>query len=239
MLRFKRKNISMIVCDMAGTIINERGIIYNIMESTLNDIGIYVTKEEKQNWGGRYKYSVFSHEIAKHTSDYNKQNLLLQKVENIFPEKLNNMYFNEPNNIRLIHEELFDLFDVLRINGIKIALNTGYPKEIQEKLIKKFNLHLHVDDYISSEDVKYGRPYPYMIHKLMERNYIINGNNVIKIGDTINDIKEGQNASCNLSIGVLSGSTSITQFKSAGADLLYDSIMDIDIDILKENVFLL
>ena len=239
MLRFKKKNISMIVCDMAGTIINEKGIIYNIMENKLNKIGIHVTKEEINNWGGRYKYDVFSHEINKHTSDYHQQQILMNKAEKIFPVKLNQMYFDEPNNISLIHDELFDLFDVLRINGVKIALNTGYPKDIQQKIIEKFNLDLHVDDYISSEDVNYGRPYPYMIYKLMERNYIINSNNVIKIGDTVNDIKEGINANCNLSIGVLTGSTSIADLKANGADLIYDSIMDIDIDLLKENVFLL
>lgn len=226
----------MIVCDMAGTIINEKGIIYNIMENTLNEIGIHVTKEEMNKWGGRYKYNVFSHEINKHTSDYHQQQILMNKAENIFPVKLNQMYFDEPNNISLIHDELFD---VLRINGVKIALNTGYPKDIQQKIIEKFNLDWHVDDYISSEDVNYGRPYPYMIYKLMERNYIINSNNVIKIGDTVNDIKEGINANCNLSIGVLTGSTSIADLKANGADLIYDSIMDIDIDLLKENVFLL
>ena len=53
-----------------------------------------------------------------------------------------------------------------------------------------------IDDYISSEEVKYGRPYPYMIHKLMERNNIINSQNVIKFGDTNNDVLEGINANC-------------------------------------------
>ena len=38
---------------------------------------------------------------------------------------------------------------------------------------------------------KFGRPYPYMIHKLMERNNIYNVQNC-KVGDTINDMWEGK-----------------------------------------------
>ena len=45
-----------------------------------------------------------------------------------------------------------------------------------------------IDMYISSE-VKYGRPYPYMIYNLME-NDIQNPKSVIKFGDTKNDILE-------------------------------------------------
>ena len=136
-------------------------------------------------------------------------------------------------------EKIFDLFDVLRINGIKVTLNTGYPKNIQNKIIQKFNLDLHVDDYISSEEVVFGRPYPYMIYNLMERNYVINPNNVIKIGDTINDIKEGKNANCGMTIGVLSGHNNSQQLHNVGADIIYNNIMDLNINHLKDSPFLL
>ena len=58
----------------------------------------------------------------------------------------------------------------------------------------------------SSEEVDFGRPYPYMIHALMKRNNIFTINHVVKIGDTEMDIKEGKNASCR-TVGVLSNST--------------------------------
>jgi len=52
--------------------------------------------------------------------------------------------------------------------GIKFALDTGYPPEIQEGLINKLNLRKVVDGYVSSYQVKEGRPYPYMVYRLME-----------------------------------------------------------------------
>ena len=69
--------------------------------------------------------------------------------------------------------------NTLRDKDKKIALNTGYNKEIQNILIDKFNLNKCFDDYISSEEVKVGRPYPYMIYNLMERNNIKNIDQVI------------------------------------------------------------
>lgn len=92
-------------------------------------------------------------------------------------------------------------------------------------IIDKLKLDSFIDDFISSEEVKIGRPYPYMIHKLMERNNIKNSKEVIKFGDTQNDVLEGLNANCFASVGVLSGAESRNQLKNA--DFVVNSVMDI------------
>lgn len=232
------KNISMIVCDMAGTIINENGIIYQTINKTLLSLGINSSEYDMRKWGGRDKFEIIKDSIHENISCYEKRIDLYKKAQYIFPLKLEEEYFVN-NKISLMDEKIFDLFDVLRINGIKVTLNTGYPKNIQNKIIQKFNLDLYVDDYISSEEVVFGRPYPYMIYNLMERNYVINPNNVIKIGDTINDIKEGKNANCGMTIGVLSGHNNSQQLHNAGADIIYNNIMDLNINNLKDSPFLL
>ena len=114
------------------------------------------------------------------------------------------------------------------INGIKIALNTGYSKEFQREIVNHFNLDLHVDDFISSEEVKYGRPYPYMIHTLMSRFDIRNPKNVAKVGDTKNDMKEGVNACCGINIGVLSGFEGKDALLDSGADVVVNKITDLN-----------
>ena len=105
----------------------------------------------------------------------------------------------------LQHQNIPHFFYALRDHDIKIALNTGYNREIQKLLIDKFELNDCIDDYISSEEVKKGRPQPFMIKELMKRNSIDDSNQVIKIGDTVADIFEGKNARCK-TVAVLSGS---------------------------------
>ena len=88
-------------------------------------------------------------------------------------------------------------------------------------------MHLFIDDWISSEQVQKGRPHPYMIQELMKRHNIIDPSNVCKIGDTVNDMKEGKNANCGLVIGVLTGEGTRDELIYSGADIVIDKITDL------------
>ena len=81
-------------------------------------------------------------------------------------------YFGAHSSISLIDPELPNFFQRLRFNGVKIALNTGYERNFQKKIINHFNMNEYIDDFISSGDVHMGRPYPYMIHSIMERKKV-------------------------------------------------------------------
>ena len=120
------------------------------------------------------------------------------------------------------------MFTGLKKNNIKIALNTGYSKEIQEKIIDKLKLNEYIDDYISSDMVPSGRPAPYMINKLMSNLDINNPNIVMKVGDTPNDILEGQNARCGYVLGVLSGSSTLKELKIHGPTDILSSIAELN-----------
>ena len=50
---------------------------------------------------------------------------------------------------------------------------------------------------------------------------------VIKVGDTTNDILEGINAGCYKSIGVLSGAETKEELIEAGADLILDNVIQL------------
>merc|ERR1712150_315266 len=113
--------------------------------------------------------------------------------------------------------------------GIKVALNTGYPQNIQEGLVKRLGFDKVVDSYISAYDVRHGRPYPYMIHRLMERLEIESSRRVCKVGDSVRDIEEGRNAGCGLVVGVLSGADSADQLFAAGADVVAHRVTDLPV----------
>ena len=62
-----------------------------------------------------------------------------------------------------------------------------------------------VDNLVTPDDVPAGRPAPYMIYKNMIDLAIPSVDNVVKVGDTIADIKEGVNAKV-WSVGIVTGS---------------------------------
>ncbi|MDK6805646.1 phosphonoacetaldehyde hydrolase [Aerococcus sp. UMB7834] len=98
--------------------------------------------------------------------------------------------------------------DKLRQAGIRIGATTGYTAEMMELVEPAAADQGYVPDYsVTSEAVgQFGRPYPYMIFANMTHFEIESVGQVLKIGDTLTDIKEGKNAGV-LSCGVIEGSS--------------------------------
>jgi len=215
----------MIVCDMAGTIIKENNIVYKTLYEVIKSFNDSLLQEDINKFKGFNKLEVIDHFVKKQGLPIRESRLLIKQSNNKFNSLLKEKY-SVDKNVKLIHMHLPNLLNALRDNDKKIVLNTGYNKEIQNILINKFSLNKCIDDYISSEEVKVGRPYPYMIYNLMERNNIKNINQVIKIGDTPVDILEGRNAGC-FTIGVLSGASTYEELNAAGPNIIINDIMDI------------
>ena len=234
-----RNRISLVICDMAGTTINEGGIIYKSLYNTLKNIGFSATDEERKSWHGKDKKEVIEGHIYKNIKkDKNKIYEYKKIAEKNLLINLRTEYF-ESDKVSLMNSELPTLFKNLRFNGIQIALNTGYPKEFQREILEHFDLTDNIDSYISSEEVAMGRPYPYMIYNIMENLLIPNAKTVAKIGDTPNDMLEGKNAGCGLVIGVLSGASTESELRNFGADVVLDNIMDLNDDLFYDQPFLL
>lgn len=208
------KPVTMLVCDMAGTTINEGGIVYQSLFKVISKHAD-VTQDDISKWQGRDKYEVLDSYIQNNREESHKE----------FNKLLEEEYFTS-NKISLIDKDLPDLFNELREGGIKVCLNTGYNRDIQESIIEKLKMKNCIDDYISSSEVDAGRPEPFMIHALMKRNNIKNSKRVVKIGDTLNDVQEGINANCGESIGVLTGACKEEDFSTRH---LMKTVMDLGV----------
>ena len=225
---FIDKSIKLLVCDMAGTTVNEKGIVYKTLYETIKGYDIYIEPDEIKSWYGINKTQVLEHFIDRDSEyKYNKDAILPQML-NSFKNNLKNNY-SVDGNISLIDENLPKLFNSFRSKGIKIALNSGFSVDIQRELIKNLNMETFVDEFISSEEVPHGRPEPFMIQELMKRCNIRDSKEVIKIGDSKNDILEGKNANCFSSLGVLSGAENKENLLNSGADAVIDSVMSLEL----------
>ena len=219
------KSIKLLVCDMAGTTVNEGGLVYKTLYETIKGYDIYIKPEDMKNWYGVNKTEVLQHFINT-DNEYKYNEAILPQMLDSFKKNLKKKYF-EDKSIKLMDPGLPDLFNSFRDRGIKIALNTGYSVDIQEALIENLNMRNFIDGYISSESVPHGRPEPFMIQELMNRFNITNSKEVVKIGDSINDILEGKNAGCASSLGVLSGAETKENLIKNGADSVLNSVMDL------------
>lgn len=223
-------DIDLIVCDMAGTTVEEGGVVYQTLQQVMIDDGLSVSNDEMHPWHGAKKEAVIANfALAQGTEEAHLEERIM-RISDQFLLKIREVY-NSPGGCAPIHPNLRVHFGLLRSKGIKIGLDTGYPPEIQNLLIETLNFETMVDGYISSYQVSEGRPYPYMIHQLMERLKIMDVSRVCKVGDSVRDIEEGRNAGCGLVVGVLSGADSGEAMLEAGADIICDNVCDLPVPV--------
>lgn len=96
----------------------------------------------------------------------------------------------------------------LREMKIKIGSTTGYTDEMMEIVVPKAKENGYEPDFWCSPNVvgNIGRPYPYMVFKNLQELKVTSVKNVIKVGDTVSDIKEGLAAGA-ISVGIIEGSS--------------------------------
>lgn len=105
---------------------------------------------------------------------------------------------------------VLETVEKLRRQGIKIGSTTGYTDEMMEIVVPKAKEHGYEPDVWFSPDSvgSAGRPYPYMIFRNLEALGVQSVENVIKVGDTVSDVREGKNAGV-FTVGVLEGSSEL------------------------------
>jgi phosphonoacetaldehyde hydrolase len=98
----------------------------------------------------------------------------------------------------------------LREMGISIGSTTGYTDAMMEIVTRGAAGQGYEPDFWITPDGTdgLGRPYPYMIFENMRHFRISSVEEVVKVGDTVSDIREGKQAGVR-SIGVLEGSSAL------------------------------
>lgn len=103
---------------------------------------------------------------------------------------------------------VLDVTEELRGQNIKIGSTTGYTDEMMDIVVPAAKANGYAPDYWCSPNAvnEKGRPFPYMIFKNLETLGVSSVNRVIKVGDTVSDIKEGKAAGMR-SVGIVEGSS--------------------------------
>jgi phosphonatase-like hydrolase len=227
------KNLKLVVFDMSGTTVKDYGEVLNCFYDALTISKIYVEKSYINTMMGWSKIEVFEKLwTEKLTSDNNMTpedlsatvSVKAQESFRIFKVLLENWY--EDNTVEPT-KGCLELFDFLKQNNIKIALNTGFYREVADIIFQKLDWTQGntFDFSITSDEVEKGRPEPFMIQKAMQYFGITDPKQVAKIGDTSSDLQEGRAAGV-WSFGVTNGTHTHAQLAAHDCDALFESLVD-------------
>lgn len=218
--------IKLCVFDMAGTTVDEDNVVYKTVRQVIADQGYDLTLEQVLAQGaGKEKHQAITDVLAAETNCKDIASTA-DAAFALFKPALTTAY--QQLEVKPI-TGVPALITQLRTNGIAVVLNTGYSREIATALLAKLDWQVgrDIDGLITADDVENGRPAPDMIEQAMQQCSIADRQAVLKAGDSIIDVEEGKNASCGVTIGVLSGAQTREQLETANPTYILDSLADL------------
>jgi phosphonoacetaldehyde hydrolase len=194
------QSIGLVVFDMAGTILDHGSIAPVVaLVAAFRDLGLELSVADARGPMGLHK------------RDHIAQILRLPRIA----AKWKTLFGTEPaaSDANRIYEQFLPLqaaeaqsrtdlipgaiscLAALREKHIAIGTTTGYPRSIGQPIADAAAAQGFAADHsLFPDDVPAGRPAPWMIFRLMELTGVFPASRVLKVGDTIPDIEEGQSA---------------------------------------------
>ena len=195
--------IRLVVLDVGGTIIQDRGDVPDALQGAFAKRGITVTAEEIALWRGASKREVVRHFAGERsTAKGSDLDTLVASIYADFNARVIEVYKDVPP---IAGAET--VFRMLLQSGYLLASSTGFGHEVAASIFHRLGWERYFAAMITSDDVTQGRPAPYMIFHAMEAARVVNVAEVIVVGDTPLDLQAGTNAGVRGVVGVLSGAT--------------------------------
>ncbi len=216
-------SIKLAVFDIAGTTVADDHAVATAFRHAFESYGYAdVSEEDVKPLMGYKKPVAIRMVLDKLGVDEDPQ--LIQDIHDEFVTEMMDHYEYSPDVKPMKQAE--NIFRQLKEKGIRIALNTGFSKDIADVIVSRLQWKEKglIDDCIASDEVEAGRPHPFMIQTLMQRAGITDANEVVKIGDTEVDVNEGRNAGCSLVIAVTTGAFTKEQLLPYKPDHIIDDL---------------
>jgi phosphonatase-like hydrolase len=220
-----QKAYQLAVFDIAGTTVKDRDYVAIAFIEAFQHYGIDLQVNEISPLMGFKKTEAIERVLVDKQVAHNAN--VIEDIHNHFVNAMVSFYATAHEVEPLPGAE--DVFRLLHDNGIRVALNSGFPRVIVDAIVDRLGWMENglIDGYIASDEVEMGRPYPIMIHQLMKQFGVESPAAVIKIGDTMVDIQEGRMAACGLVLAVTTGAYTREQLAEYNPDHILDSLDEI------------
>jgi phosphoglycolate phosphatase len=217
--------IELVCFDMAGTTVNDHGLVLEAFRRTIDELGVAgdaAVKAEEYviETMGQSKIEVFSVLFDERAHDAN------DAFERHFVTAAKEVGVTEVPGAR-------DAVEALKGRGVAVALTTGFSPATREALIEILGWTDLFGLRVSPADAGRGRPAPDMVLLCALRSRVSAVQTIMVVGDTASDMQAGRRAGVGQCVGVLTGTDNATRLLAHGADAVIDSVADLSrLDVL-------
>jgi phosphonatase-like hydrolase len=215
----------LVVLDIAGTTVDEGQHVYRVLGETAKAHGASPSEADIARWHGSAKHEALRALLTSRDGTPPSDGELRTVVAD-FRNRLTAAYAQHPP---LPLPGVPEALAALRAAGIRIALNTGFDRDIVESLLNALGWEGNsvVDTVVCGSDVPAGRPAPFMIFRAMERLGVTDVARVLVVGDTPRDLQAGTNSGAGLVVGVLTGASDADELGAHRHTHLLASVADL------------
>jgi phosphonatase-like hydrolase len=219
----QKPTIRLIVLDVGGTIVEERGDVPKALREAFARHALQVTPAEIGEVRGASKREIVRHFVELRTAPgAARREDLSAAIYRDFSRQIIDSYKTVPP---IAGAE--EAFQKMRRNGLLLATTTGFDREITSSIVTRLGWQKYFVATISSDDVTEGRPAPFMIFHAMEAARVNSVQEVIAVGDTPLDLQAGANAGLRGVIGVLSGASTAARLRQEPHTHIVQSVRDL------------
>lgn len=228
-------SIQLVVFDMAGTTVTDQNEVESCFIQAADKTSLPYSRHDILSMMGWSKKRVFEVLWAKAEPGLSAsvRNALADRSYLEFKKILENHY-----RLAVVTptEHCLTMFNELHSRDIKIALTTGFYREVTNIILARLGWDRGLNEHylgckdsviqlsVAADEVAEGRPAPDMILKCMEMLHVRDPKNVINIGDTPSDLEAGKQAGCLYSLGVYNGTHTREQLTAVPNDALLKNL---------------
>lgn len=214
----------LVVFDMAGTTVYDDGSVLECFAAAAQATGLSASRDELNERMGQSKIEVFDELARRQLGHGAEASALRDRAYDVFRRVLEGTY--QRRGAQPIPGAV-EAFRWLREREIRIALSTGFYREVTELLLDRLAWRDVADTVVCADDVPEGRPAPYLIHEAMRRCRIWDVAKVVAVGDTPSDLLAGKNAGAGAVFGVTSGAHRAVSLRRYPATQILDSVQEL------------
>jgi phosphonatase-like hydrolase len=198
-------SIDLVVFDMAGTTVHDGDAVHACLQAALGAAGIRVDRQAINAVMGLPKPRAIRALAQADAQGAEVSDRLVELLHQDFVRRMLGHYRCDPSVREVAGAR--QVFEELRSRGIKVALDTGFNRQIVDVILARLGWGERlVDATVASDEVARGRPHPDLVWRAMELTGVTDRSHVAKVGDTPADLQEGFAAGCGLIVGVTEGS---------------------------------
>lgn len=206
--------------DIIGTTVRERdpNTISDCLYEAFLQHHIQVHRQQINDNRGRDKKEMIEDIKTAYHADHVSSSEIYHAFQKKVEERLDNFE---------TQEGFLEIMDILESRHMALALGTGLSRDLFESIVTYLQWPMEKFSYVGFPGPGLrGRPHPDMIYDLMSKMGLSDPKTILKVGDTVADIREGKNAGV-VTAALLAGTQPDTLLKNEKPDHAIRSLRDL------------